>query len=159
MPTKETAFPRRPPRIAPFQELRPFYFVTFCVLQRRPILANTVLHEAFLSFARRARDEHAVSVGRYVIMPDHIHLFVVLPEPGPSLARWVGQLKRQLGVALEGLGYSAPQWQEGFFDHLMRGADSYSAKWAYVRENPVRAGLCPIAEAWPYAGEVVMLRY
>ena len=92
-------------------------------------------------------------------MPDHIHLFVVLPDPGPSLARWVGQLKRQLGLTLESLGYSAPQWQEGFFDHLMRGADSYSAKWAYVRENPVRAGLCPIAEAWPYAGEVVMLRY
>jgi putative transposase len=142
MTNEGDAFPRRPPRITPFQSLRPFYFVTFCVRERRAILANVGMHAAFLDFAKRARDEHGVAVGRYVLMPDHVHLFVVLPEPGPSLASWVGQLKRKLGVTLSELGHVAPIWQEGFFDHLMRGADSYSEKWNYVRENPVRAGLC-----------------
>jgi putative transposase len=129
------------------------------VRDRRPILADARLHDAFLVFARRAKDEHGVAVGRYVFMPDHAHLFVVLPEPGPSLASWVGSLKRQLGVTLVETGHVAPIWQEGFFDHLMRGADSYSEKWNYVRENPVRAGLCCSAEEWAFAGEVVILRF
>jgi putative transposase len=159
MTNEWNAFPRRPPRITPFQGVRPFYFVTFCVRNRRPILSNSAVHEAFLIFARRARDEHGVAVGRYVLMPDHAHLFVILPEPGPSLASWVGQLKRRLGITLAELGNPPPIWQEGFFDHLMRGADSYSEKWAYVRENPVRAGLCAKPEEWSYAGEVVPLRF
>ena len=159
MSDEADVFPRRPPRIAPFQGLRPFYFVTFCVRNRKPILADRAVHEEFLGFARRARDEHAVAVGRYVLMPDHAHLFVVLPEPGPTLASWVGQLKRKLGTRLAEQGHPAPIWQEGFFDHLMRGADSYSEKWSYVRENPVRASLCAAAEEWPYAGEVVALRF
>jgi hypothetical protein len=30
------------------------------------------------------------------------------------------------------------------------------AKWNYVRENPVRAGLVK-AEDWPYAGEIISI--
>jgi len=159
MPNDANAFPRRPPRITPFQGMRAFYFVTFCVRDRRRILANARVHEAFLVFTRRAQDEHGVAVGRYVLMPDHAHLFVVLPEPGPSLASWVGRLKRYLGVTLVDIGHVSPIWQEGFFDHLMRGPHSYSEKWSYVRENPVRAGLCRSAEEWAFAGEVVALRF
>jgi REP element-mobilizing transposase RayT len=160
MPASD-AFPRRPPRITPFQDVRSFYFVTFCTRNRRAILARTEVHEAFVDFAIRARDVHAIAVGRYVLMPDHVHLFVVFPEfgPGPRLSRWVGQLKRRLGVALEGSGQEGPFWQEGFFDHLMRGADSYSEKWAYVRQNPLRARLCDSEEDWLYAGEITALRF
>jgi hypothetical protein len=32
-------------------------------------------------------------------------------------------------------------WQEEFFDHLLRPAESYSQKWDYVKENSARAGL------------------
>ena len=30
-------------------------------------------------------------------------------------------------------------WQEEFFDHVLRSSESYSQKWDYVKENPVRA--------------------
>ena len=36
---------------------------------------------------------------------------------------------------------------------MLRSARSYSEKWDYVRNNPVRAGLVVTPEAWPYAGE------
>jgi REP element-mobilizing transposase RayT len=55
-------------------------------------------------------------------MPDHIHLFVRL-NPDLSLARWVRNLKRRIS---RGILEDAPHWQEGFFDHLLRGKDSYS---------------------------------
>ena len=52
---------------------------------------------------------------------------------------------------------SAPLWQPGFFDHLMRSDESYAQKWDYVRENPVRHGLVPASDAWPYQGEIVRI--
>jgi len=37
-------------------------------------------------------------------------------------------------------------WQPGFHDRLLRSDESYAAKWDYVFQNPVRAGLISRAE-------------
>ena len=50
-----------------------------------------------------------------------------------------------------------PLWQPGFFDHVLRNDESYSQKWEYMRENPVRAGLVPRADDWQYQGELVFI--
>jgi REP element-mobilizing transposase RayT len=152
-------FPRRPPRLDLFQDQRPFYFVTFNTARRRPLLANEAVFRATQDFGARGYPEHGVAIGRFVLMPDHARLFVVLPETGVTLARWMRCLKRVLGDALEHRGEAAPFWQEGFFDHVLRNGESYSAKRDYVRQNPVRAGLCPNAENWPWQGEIVALRF
>jgi hypothetical protein len=44
-----------------------------------------------------------------------------------------------------------------FFDHVLRSTESYSEKWNYVRDNPVRAGLVSNADEWKYSGEVELL--
>ena len=49
-------------------------------------------------------------------------------------------------------------WQEEFFDHVLRSAESYGEKWNYVRNNPVRAGLVANADNWSWQGEVEELR-
>ena len=56
------------------------------------------------------------------------------------------------------LGLNDPVWQEEFFDHVLRSSESYSEKWNYVRENPVRASLVADADDWPYQGEIEELR-
>jgi hypothetical protein len=72
-------WPRRPPRLHRlFQNARPFYFVTFNTYKRQKFLARPEVHEAFCIFCSKAQ-EHDIAVGRYVIMPDHVHLFVALP--------------------------------------------------------------------------------
>jgi putative transposase len=48
----------------------------------------------------------------------------------------------------------APLWQRGFFDHVLRGDESYAQRCDYVRANPVRAGLVNDPDAWPFAGEI-----
>jgi hypothetical protein len=40
---------------------------------------------------------------------------------------------------------------------MLRSSESYSEKWDYVVENPVRAGLVGRADDWPYAGEIETL--
>jgi hypothetical protein len=51
-----------------------------------------------------------------------------------------------------------PHWQKGFFDHILRGDESYSAKWDYVRENTVRAGLVKNA-AQEFSGTIFQLEF
>jgi REP-associated tyrosine transposase len=145
--------------IGVFADLKPFFFVTFNTHKRRRFLANHDVHNSFVTFCYRAHEEHDVAVGRYVIMPDHVHLFVSLGSIGMTLPQWIKALRAVIGKDLLHLGIEKPQWQEGFFDHLLRSDERYGQKWEYVRMNPVRAGLCAHPEEWPYQGEIVGLKF
>jgi putative transposase len=127
------------------------------------LLATEAVHTAFISFSQRAYDEHGIAVGRYVIMPDHIHLFVCGSNDF-ELGRWMGMLKQCLEKAVPAPASSAgrrlqktPIWQRRFFDHVLRNEESYAQKWQYVRDNPVRAGFVDNADQWPYAGEIIRI--
>ena len=107
---------------------------------------------ALEQYARRAIEKFNVALGRYVMMPDHVHLFVCGGR-GFTLSSWIGGLKRAISVTVE----SPKLWQPGFFDHILRSDESYGEKWNYVRNNPVRAGLVKSAGDWPYQGEIVLV--
>jgi REP-associated tyrosine transposase len=149
-------YPKVPPRLVRILANNPLYFVTFCTHRRRNVLATEAVHSTFTEFAIRAYAKHYIAVGRYVVMPDHLHLFVRGPDDF-RLAQWVGTLKQHLAKAIELIEGSPPIWQRGFFDHLLRSNENYAQKWNYVRENPVWAGLAQRAEDWPYAGEIVII--
>lgn len=153
-----TKFPRAPRRLDIIFPRNPLYFVTCCTYRRRPYLASERVHSSFVKFGQRAQVEFGIAVGRYVILPDHLHLFVALPD-NVKLGDWIGTLKRFLAQAVEVSCSSGPIWQRGFFDHLLRSSESYSEKWNYVRENPVRAALVPHADDWRYSGEIVAVQY
>jgi len=87
-------------------------------------------------------------------MPDHLHFFRSGGNTA-SLSRFVGVFKQWTAKRiLAAAGAPAPLWQREFFDHLLRSHESYEAKWRYMRENPVRAGLVENADDWPYCGEI-----
>jgi len=152
-------WPRRPPRLPRlFENKRPFYFITFNTYKRQSVLARDEVHEAFCIFFVRAQ-EHNVAVGRFVIMPDHGHLFAAFPIEGITLPSWVQSLCNVIGKRLLQLGVPKPHWQERFFDHLLRSHESYAQKWNYVRMNPVRANLCETPDAWPYQGDIVRIPF
>jgi len=68
-------YPGRPPRLSRVFDRTPLYFVTFNTWNRRPLLANDAVQKAFCGYVEKNRPR-GFSVGRYVIMPDHVHLFV-----------------------------------------------------------------------------------
>lgn len=121
-----------------------------------PFLACDEVHAAFVRFAERAEREFNIGVGRYVIMPDHVHVFVRGGQDF-NLGRWVGLLKQAVAKTFNLPRTETQLWQEGFFDHVLRSDESYSQKWNYVRENPLRAGLVKSAEDWTYQGEIVYI--
>src|ERR1700743_2174622 len=55
-----------------------------------------------------------IFVGRYILMPDHVHLFVKLPPPSENLSAWIKSFKNYLSKALRSRKVSAPHWQKGF---------------------------------------------
>ena len=146
--------PKVPPRLdVIFQKYDPpLYFVTFNTYRRKRLLANAGVHRKFVEFAR-AGEERAVAVGRFVIMPDHVHLFVSDSSDG-TLSQWVRLLKRYLS---KGIASAPPHWQKGFFDHSIRHSENYSEKWNYVYQNPIRAGLVTDADDWPWQGQIEVL--
>jgi REP-associated tyrosine transposase len=149
-------FPKLPPRLRWIFAYNPLFFVTFCTYERRKVLASDAVHKVFVTFATNAYSDHNIAVGRYVIMPDHLHLFVRGPDDF-QLGRWIGMLKQSLGKEIGRTRTSPVIWQRGFFDHVLRNDESYGDKWNYVRENPVRAGLVNDPDDWRYSGEIVVI--
>jgi REP element-mobilizing transposase RayT len=78
----------RPPRLNPiFQTYdAPLFFVTACTLYRHRFPSLQIALDAFRAYATRAQSFN-IAVGRYVIMPDHLHLFVCGPH-NFVLAEW-----------------------------------------------------------------------
>src|SRR5206468_4164814 len=68
-------FGRRPPRLDRLFDTSPLYFVTFCTHLRKPYLARDEVHAGFVAYSERAQRDFNIAVGRYVIMPDHVHPF------------------------------------------------------------------------------------
>jgi putative transposase len=149
-----------PPRLSRLDRIftdQLFYFLTFCTYNRVPILAQPYIHQAFRSFTEASTTRGAF-VGRYVIMPDHIHLFAAFDEK-TSMAAWIKSLKNYLSKALRESNIEAPHWQKGYFDHLLRSEESYGSKWEYIFHNPVRHQLVSKPSLWPFQGEINPLTF
>jgi len=130
-------------------------FLTVCTKERQRVLDNETVHQQLQS-AWRAADRWLV--GRYMVMPDHVHLFCapnsILPYPFDAWVRyWKSQATKSFGHG-EGM-----LWQTDFWDVQLRRRESYEQKWEYVRQNPVRAGLVSDPAAWPLQGELHELRW
>ena len=95
-------------------------FLTVCTKGRKPILANPETHKLLRAAWRDAR---LWLVGRYVVMPDHVHLFCAPAESETQpLLQWVKYWNRRSsnldkpsrvsGLAATFLGYAIAQERE-----------------------------------------------
>jgi putative transposase len=130
----------------------PVYFLTACTYLRRPILHQAGIPGMLIDSWRVSPAVSGWRIGRYVVMPDHVHFFAQPTPDGKILSNFVRDWKRWTSIS-QVMRLEPPIWQAEFFDHLLRSAHSYEQKWNYVRENPVRAGLVAQSEDWPHAGE------
>jgi REP element-mobilizing transposase RayT len=98
----------------------------------------------------RGQEQGVWEVFAYVLMPNHIHLFVrvlqgSLRETLGSFKSWTG------GAAASMLGLQAGRfWQREWFDHWSRSGSEDEKISQYVRANPVKAGLVRTSAEWPH---------
>jgi putative transposase len=131
-------------------------YVTLCTKDRKRILTDPVVHRWLVQVWQA---QISWLVGRYMIMPDHIHFFCSPGATGATalsswMKRWKSESARHWPNPSDG-----PVWQRAFWDTQLRGHESYGAKWGYVEMNPVRAALVEKPQDWPYQGELNELRW
>ena len=102
------------------------------------------------------RQDHCVwDMIEFVIMPNHIHLFFSLLQESlhdvlTPFKRWTG------GQALALLSRQDERfWHREWFDHWSRSPEEDERIIAYIRNNPVKAGLAESYELWPYGSWAV----
>jgi len=130
-------------------------FVTLNAEKKKPILAKPDAVETILKAWHEAK---TWMVGRYVVMPDHIHFFCAPRDVSVPLRKWVKYWK-SIASRKWPRPEEHPVWQIDFWDTQLRASDSYRLKWDYVLRNPIRKGLVINPEDWPYAGELNVLMW
>jgi putative transposase len=134
--------PRVPVRLR--WEQRVVYFVTICVANREPVLANERAFRAFKAAVAKLQHWNVLAA---VLMPDHLHVIVSpLDARDIKLGNFSAAVKRWIRGELK----PAWNWQPSCFDRLLRSDESLHEKWLYVQDNPVRAGFVHRAADWPY---------
>jgi REP element-mobilizing transposase RayT len=125
------------------------YLVTVCCIGRRQLFVNAATVRVAVECLQRAAARHAWQVTHACFMPDHVHLLLSpMREREQSLSAFVQAWKSCVSLRLK----QGAIWQREFHDRLLRSDEKADEKWQYIRENPVRAGLCAAPENYPYTG-------
>ena len=128
-----------------------YYFVTICTKDRKNLFWESVgadiIHPNLSKYgeivntAINAISLHYpnIKIGEYVIMPDHIHMILVISNdengrmisaPTKSLSTIIGQMKRWVSKEI---GFSV--WQKSYYEHVIRDEADYMVKAEYIMNN------------------------
>ena len=150
---------RKSIRIANYDYSSPgAYFITVCVANREKILWDTVgadiirpiniklspigkvVDQGILQITEHYKN---VSVDKYCIMPDHIHLILRIKSDidgrmisAPIVSTVVGSMKRWVSRQV-----GKPIWQKTFYEHGIRNQQDYDEIWNYIENNPTKYAL------------------
>lgn len=139
-----------------------YYFVTICVKYLRNLLGHVgrdvliapdvpIEPEVQLSEYGNVVSKHiniidtrlpGIWVDKYVIMPNHIHMIIVIDQAAgggaietsrPTLSGIIRSFKtmvtKEIGVSV---------WQTSFHDRIIRNEAEYRLIWQYIDENPAK---------------------
>ena len=135
------------------------YFITICTQNRRCMLSQIVgtgvldcpqvkltrYGEIAEKYIKQLNDFYDnISVDSYVIMPNHIHIMLLIRENGQSrtpvptkansvFSRFLSTFKRFCNKE-----YGENIWQSRSNDHIIRDRRDYQEHLRYIYENPMR---------------------
>ncbi len=137
------------------------YFVTICTQNKRCVLSRIVGRKPgpaeadgteYTAYGRIAEEQFlsledrypCLSVDRYVIMPNHIHVIMVLEGdtagagPRPTITDVVCAYKSLTTRECKKAGLTEKLFQTSFYEHVIRSRDDYEETVKYIHENPAR---------------------
>ncbi len=82
-----------------------------------------------------------VRLEHYVVMPNHVHLLILLSDGTPKAASPTGATIPRIVNSLKGLTskkFGCSMWQRGYYDRIVRGEGEYRRIWDYIDTNPQR---------------------
>jgi putative transposase len=133
------------------------YLLTLALADRRSgILVDRI--EALRAAVRSTRRAHPFSIDAIVVLPDHLHVVMTLPENDTRFSiRW-SLIKRRFtdAAAREGPLPRHPNaepavWQRRFWEHTIRDDRDFECHVDYIHFNPVKHGLVTRVSDWPHS--------
>lgn len=112
-----------------------------CVL-RDPVCAE-IVQTAFLHF-----DGERYRLLEWCVMPNHVHVLIHCcfgTTLGEIVRSWKTFTARKINESNHTQGIL---WAPDYFDRYIRDLDHLADARAYIRNNPVKAGLCQNPEDW-----------
>jgi putative transposase len=140
-------------------------FVTFCCHQRLPLMHEARVASAFAAVMSDTFARHDVKLHAWVVMPEHVHLFVTQGEIALSealaaikvrlarrvLTRWKQEQASVLHKLRDENG-NYRFWQRGGgFDRNTRDEYELRRTICYIHRNPVERGLVWKPEDWRWS--------
>ena len=120
------------------------YFITICCHRHGfNQLCNAQTATVLVNTSHIYHERGRWNLDLLLLMPDHLHALVGV-DGQTSLAQLIRDYKR-ITAKIAGV-----KWQRNFFDHRLRHDESLAEKFAYIRQNPVRAGLIRSEHDCPY---------
>ncbi|KTD45508.1 Transposase IS200 like protein [Legionella rubrilucens] len=134
------------------------YFFTLTLKDRKSnVLTNYV--SALRHSFRQAQKNNPFTIHAAVVLPDHLHLIMELPEKDTDYSTRLRQIKtyflREIKSSEELLlknhrgEYNV--WQRRFWEHRIRDETDFYSHVNYIHFNPVKHGLVKEVFDWPYS--------
>jgi len=161
---------RKPNRLKDFDYSQyGYYFITVCTHERKNIFGKIVndgvgvIHESpavIKSIAGNIADEMLseipirypnVKIDQYIIMPNHIHMIVVIEDDRVNSDRVIRESPLRRSLISKIIGYLKMNttkrirnqnikiydvWQRSYYDHIIRNRNEYEKIYNYIYENP-----------------------
>ncbi len=154
---------RKNPRLKNYDYSKPgAYFITVCTKNKECILGDIVgtgvpdCPEMVLSTFGEIADKYLnqlndfynnISIDKYVIMPNHIHLLISISDCGQSrtlvptncntknsvIPQFISTFKRFCNKE-----YGLNIWQYRYHDHIIRTDTDYKKIWEYINTNVIK---------------------
>ena len=156
---------RKSPRLKNYDYSTPrAYFITICTHNRKNLFSNIVgaIHESpenklaqYGKFVKEIIEilpiRFNVSIPKYVIMPNHIHLIIEINDLEQNRAiresplqyhrsiidKIVGFLKMNVTKQIHN-EYIEKIWQRSYHDHIIRNEKDYKRIWDYIDTNVLK---------------------
>ena len=132
------------------------YFVTICTEKKEKLLSD-IVGDGFpvpkeagriaAEWIERIPEKYSkATVANYVVMPNHIHILLLLDctggtgNPSPTLGNIIGWYKYNATKQINDT-FGTPGkriFQRSYHDHVIRGEKDYQKIWNYIEGNPMK---------------------
>ena len=150
---------RKPTRLKDYDySSQGYYFITICAHNRKNLFSSVVgaIHElpenklnsngkVIDYYINNLENRFDIIVDKYVIMPNHIHMIIVINERSirestlqkrSIISNTIGYLKMNTSRDIHKNGFIGDIWQRSFYDHIIRDENDYLKIWNYIDTNP-----------------------
>jgi putative transposase len=133
-----------------------FFTVTLADRTSRVLVDHVDILRAAM---RRTRGSHPFMIDAVVVLPDHLHIIMTLPDGDADYSNRLSLIKRRFTHAVLKSGTVVARhqngetalWQRRFWEHTIRNDRDFERHVDYVHFNPVRHGLVGCVRDWPFS--------